>query len=94
MDLNTKLDDRYTPAIIFAFVLQLVILFFCGMVLDLGVLRGLFAIVVLAFWVGVGISLFRRPMNPTVLDLLVIRYGSIVFFILAILYAHFVLGIM
>lgn len=94
MDLKTSIDARYVRAFVPALVLQLAIALGCGMVLDLGMLSRLCAIVMLAFWVGVFISVARRPTSPTSLQLLAIRYGFLPLLVLAFCYARYLLRIM
>ena len=58
-----------------ALILQAVVGILAALVLDFGQTLRAFAVAFLCQWALTWIILFRRPMNPTRLDRLAIRYG-------------------
>ncbi len=71
------LSDDYKPPIRLALIQQGVVGLFCLLLLDGGKMAQLCGIVVLAFWTGVGVIMFRRSSQPTEADMLVIKYAFV-----------------
>ena len=71
-----------------AFVQQSVIMVLAGMILDGGVVAQSCFYAFAAFWVGVGVILWRRAPAPTKVDLLIVRGGFIVLCVLSFFLTH------
>lgn len=54
------------------------------MILDGGLLAKVGAAVMVGFWLGVAMLMFRRPLNPSSLDLLYVRWGYIALLLIGI----------
>ena len=68
-------SPQYNAAFKTALLLQAVLAVLTALVLDFGQTHRAFWVAFLCQWAMVWIILFRRPMNPTRLDLAVVRYG-------------------
>lgn len=66
-----------------AFVQQGVILVLAGMVLDGAAIAQSCFYAIAAFWVGVGVILWRRALAPTKADLAIVRGGFVVLCVLS-----------
>ena len=71
-----------------AFLQQGLILALAVMLLDSGVVAQSCFYAFAAFWVGVGVILWRRSSAPTKLDLVIVRGGFIVLCVLSFLLTH------
>ncbi len=83
MKLSLALAPQYQSAVIWAAVQQAVAGVLSAMMLDGGVFLEVWCFTILAFWVGVILIVLRRPLSPTRLDVLAIKYGFVPFFIVA-----------
>jgi hypothetical protein len=96
---DTKLPPRQPlgegilPAIKFGLVIQIVLFILTALVLDGGEMNKLCIMVIIAYWIGVSSILVRRGASPTKLDLLFIRYGMFVLFVLTPFITRIVYGI-
>ena len=72
-----RLSDDYKSPIHLALIQQGVVGFFCLLLLDGGGMAKVCGIVIIAFWTGVGLMMFRRPSEPTEVDKLVIKYAFV-----------------
>ena len=75
---NIRVHPAYLGPLVCAAVLQAVVLFGTGMVLDCGVLGGIARICGLAFWTSVVMLIVRNPVTPRKVDLLYIWTGPLV----------------
>ena len=71
-------------------VLQAVLFVVTACMLDGGQLFSQFLVAMIGYWLGVAFIVARRGMTPSKLDLLFIRYGSLVLLVLAPLVAKIV----
>lgn len=78
------LASAYRPAITLALFLQLLATLLLRSLLDGGALARIGAAAMIGFWIGVAFVLFRRPRNPTSLDLLYVRWGYLAMLTIAI----------
>jgi hypothetical protein len=87
MNLKTSLSKEYWPALQIALVFQVIFLILGGLMLDGGLCAQFVFFSLLAWWGGFGIMAFRRPLNPTKVDLFLIRWSFPVvsFFIVPLL---------
>lgn len=60
-----------------AIFLQAILRILAALVLDFGQMLRTFAVAFLCQWAITWIILFRRPMNPTRLDRVIVRYGIV-----------------
>ena len=67
--------SAYRDAIKVAIFLQVPLAVLLSLMLDFGFSARIGACVMAGFWIGVGLVMFRRPRNPTPLDLLYVRWG-------------------
>ena len=58
-------------------ILQVPLTLLFALITDGGRLFLLWTIAIVAFWVGVLLARYRRPNNPTRVDLLLIRWGTV-----------------
>lgn len=70
-------SPEYNSAFLTAVVLQSSLALITALVLDHGQTHRAFWVAFLCQWATTCIVLFRRPMNPTRTDLLIVRYGII-----------------
>jgi len=70
-------SPEYNAAFKTALLLQAVFAVLTALVLDFGQTHRAFWVAILCQWAMAWIILFRRPMNPTLLDLAIVRYGII-----------------
>ena len=75
-------SPEYNAAFKTALLLQAVFAVLTALVLDLGQTHRAFWVALLCQWAMVWIILFRRPMNPTRLDLAIVRYGIVLVLII------------
>ena len=75
-------------AMLSAFVQQGIIMVLAGMILDGGAVAQSCFYAFAAFWVGVGIILYRRAPSPTKTDLVLVRGGFIVLCVLSFFLTH------
>jgi hypothetical protein len=71
-----------------AFVQQSVIMVLAGMILDGGAVAQSCFYAFAAFWVGVGVIVWRRASAPTKVDLVIVRGGFIVLCVLSFFLTH------
>ena len=64
-------------------ILQAVLFVVTACMLDGGQLSSQFLVAMIGYWLGVAFIVARREMQPSKLDLLFIRYGSLVLLVLA-----------
>lgn len=74
--------SSYDSIVRSALVPQLIIGCFALFVLDGGITAKVVGVALLAFWLCAGVLIVRRPMAPTILDLVFIKYGF--WFVLAV----------
>ncbi len=77
----------YRDAIKAAILLQLLLTLFMLLLLDGGYTAGIGACVMGGFWIGVAAIIFRRPRNPTPLDLFYVRWGYVPLLVLTVIIA-------
>ncbi|MFN0125902.1 MAG: hypothetical protein ACKV19_04355 [Verrucomicrobiales bacterium] len=71
--------SSYRSPVIHALVLQTVVVVLCRVcVLDFGQSAQICGLALIAFWLGTVLVWWRRPMAPTALDILWIRWGYLV----------------
>jgi hypothetical protein len=70
-------SPTYNVAFWTALKIQAGLAILTALVLDLGQTHRAFWVAFLCQWAAVWMILFRRPMNPTRLDLAIVRYGII-----------------
>jgi hypothetical protein len=80
--LSKAIAPQYRSAVKWGAVQQTVTGILSAMVLDGGVVFRVWSLSVLAYWIGVILIVLRRPLSPTRLDILFIKYGFIPLFIL------------
>ena len=83
MNLSLGLARQYKSAVIFAASQQAITGILSAMLLDGGVVLGIWCFTVLACWMGVVVIAIRRPLTPTRSDILFIEFGFIPLFIFA-----------
>ncbi len=84
---SNSLNDyalEYKSAFKGALLIQGVLAVLTLLVLDYGQMHRAFWVSFLCQWAMVFINLLRRPMNPTRLDLAIVRYGVVPIFILIV----------
>ena len=84
----TRIAPTMSSAMLSAFVQQGVILALAVMILDGGAVAQSCFYAFAAFWIGVGVILWRRSSAPTKLDLVLVRGGFIVLFVLSFFLTH------
>ena len=84
MKASSPISARYWSAIRTSICFQIPILLLGVLCLDGGELFSRCLVAFAAFWSGTILILFRRPWNPTKLDLEVIRFGYPLLFVLAL----------
>ena len=87
------LGKNILPAIKVGLIVQIVIFLLTALMLDGGETNKLCMMAICGYWIGVGSVLVRRGASPTKLDLLFIRYGMFVLFVLTPFIARIVYGI-
>jgi hypothetical protein len=70
-------SPEFNAAFRTALIIQCVLAVLTALMLDLGQTHQAFWVAFLCQWAVVWIILLRRPMDPTRLDLLIVRYGII-----------------
>jgi hypothetical protein len=78
------LSPAYREAVKFTVLLQVLTTLLLRMILDGGTLAKAGGAAMIAFWIGVGIVMLRRPKAPGALDLLYVRWGYLVMLIVGI----------
>lgn len=86
MKASSPISARYWSAIRTSICFQIPILLLGALCLDGGELFSRCLVALAAFWCGTILILFRRPRNPTKLDLEVIRFGYPLLFVLALFF--------
>ncbi len=71
------LSPAYRDAVKVALALQVVATLFLLILLDGGMLAKVGGAAMFGFWIGAAIVMFRRPCNPSTLDLLYVRWGYV-----------------
>ena len=82
------LSDVYKPPIRRALIQQVMVGIVCLLLLDGGRTSKLCAIVMLAFWTGVGLIMLRRPNQPTEADQVLIRFAFVPLFAVSLVIAQ------
>jgi len=85
--ITLPIAPAYRAAIKVAILLQVLLTLFIGLLLDGGYTAGIGACVMGGFWIGVAAVVFRRPRNPTPLDLLYVRWGYVPLLVLSVIIA-------
>jgi hypothetical protein len=70
-----QFSPKYGPALRACFCLQAAFFLLTAMVLDTGRLNRMCQLAIVGQWLGIFLVLGRRPLSPTLSDLLFIRYG-------------------
>jgi hypothetical protein len=78
---------QYRDAIRVAILLQVLLTLFMVLLLDGGYTARIGACAMGGFWIGVTAVMFRRPRNPSRLDLLYVRWGYLVLLVLSVIIA-------
>ncbi len=78
------LKDPYIRPLLRALTLQLILIFFFGLVLDGGLSLQAFCYSSCGYWMGVILILVRRRASPTKGDLAFIRWGLLLVALLAV----------
>lgn len=76
---------EYNRAIVQGLIIQGVLCLLSALVLDMGQMHRAFWVALLCQWAVVWMLLFRRPMNPTKLDLAIVRYGIVPIYALVVI---------
>ena len=74
---GTTYSSDYNAAFKTGLLIQAVFAVATALVMDSGQIHRAFWVAIICQWAMVWMILFRRPMNPTRLDLLIVRYGII-----------------
>jgi hypothetical protein len=90
MKTTFTVSPSYRAAIWVSIPQQAIVILLSIMTLDFGQTRQICGMAFLAFWAGTGIIMFSRPLTPSRLDLLFIRFGFVPLFIVAIFLALFI----
>lgn len=69
------LSKEHRQALQVSLVFQVVFGILCGLTTDGGMLVQLWFFAILAYWGGFSLMVYRRPVNPTKVDLFLIRWG-------------------
>ena len=77
------LSDDYRRPIRVALYQQIPIAVLCLLLLDGGGTANFCGVVMLGFWLGAALIMARRPMNPTTLDKILIKYSFMPLFAVA-----------
>ena len=77
MNLNTTLAPQYGKALRWALGEQVALFLLGSIVLDFGETMRALAYGSVAFWIGAGIVIFRRPVNPGKGDLGYVKWGLV-----------------
>ena len=85
--IRPRFSEEYRRPIQWALIQQLVIGILSLLMLDGGMMARQCALVLVAFWVGTVLILWRRPANPTSWDLSLIQFGFVLLLILSELLA-------
>lgn len=84
MKVSSPISARYRSPLRTSVCLQIPILMLGALCLDGGELFSRCLVAFAAFWGGAILILFRRPRNPTRLDLELIRFGDPLLFLLSL----------
>jgi hypothetical protein len=71
------LSDEYRRPIRLAMFQQILIAIVCLLMLDGGRAARFCGVLLLGFWLGAALIMARRPMTPTTLDTILIKYSFI-----------------
>ena len=83
MSYSLPISPAYRRTIFEALALQAVVAVISGMALDFGQAAQICGIALLAFWSGVLVLIWRRPLTPSPLDLSLVRVGYLPVVVLA-----------
>src|SRR4051794_2439961 len=75
--MTLPLSPAYRQAVKVAIVLQILVTLILLRILDGGMLARVGGGAMVGFWIGVAVVMLRRPLNPSRLDLLYVRWGYI-----------------
>lgn len=78
------ISPAYREAVKVAIILQVFATSILLRILDGGTLAKVGGAAMVGFWIGVSVMMFRRPRNPSSLDLLYVRLGYIIMLIVGI----------
>ena len=73
--LHVGVSRQFGTAANSALLQNFLVILLSALVLDFGVIARACLIALAAFWIGVGIVVFRRPLAPTATDLAFVRFG-------------------
>ncbi|MEX2315693.1 MAG: hypothetical protein WD669_00980 [Pirellulales bacterium] len=88
-----EFSPHYWPALKFAIVMQFVFGVLTALMLDMGESAGFFKVALISHWLLIFEIVGRRPMSPTSVDVVVIRYGLVFCWFVAGLVAPWVWSI-
>ncbi len=88
------ISPAYREAVRVALVLQVVAALLLLMILDGGVLAKVGGAAMIGFWIGVAAIMVRRPMTPSAVDLLYVRWGYVPLLLLAVAFSPFIAGLL
>ncbi|MEI7939975.1 MAG: hypothetical protein WCK27_25095 [Verrucomicrobiota bacterium] len=72
---SLPISKEYDSPIFEAVAIQIVLALLSLLILDGGTVARICGIALLAFWSGVAVLIYRRPLSPSRADLQVIRFG-------------------
>jgi hypothetical protein len=77
-----QISPEYWPAVKFALVLDGFLFVFTALQLDGGRAFAFYRIAFVAHWIGIFLVVCRRPLSPTMLDMIYIRWGVVLLLLL------------
>jgi hypothetical protein len=77
--MNVQISQSYHEPVRTAAILSFIIMVFCGLLLDGGLIGRPSVVALSVFWALVVVVICRRPRNPTPTDLSLIRWGCLLF---------------
>ena len=72
---NPTIAPAYGQAIWFAIKQQAILAILAALVLDMGQTAAALAAIIIGYWVGAAVIVARRPMSPSKVDLIFVRWG-------------------
>ena len=83
MSSSNIISPSYKKPIIMALTVQVLVALLSGLILDGGTVARICGIALVAYWGGVAVLIWRRPQNPTKVDLALIQLGYFLVIVLA-----------
>lgn len=83
MGYSLPISKAYDRPIFEAVGLQLLVGLLSLLILDGGTVARICGMALVAFWFGAALLIYRRPLSPSKLDLLVIRFGYLPLVVIA-----------